>query len=120
MNSDDMENPNVWQALVLLSPTFVVDPWSCESTFLLCPGSMRQEFLDHLRLLAIPSEVIHYFMPRTVLHEVQDRCCVATPARVLATPAPRKLLFFFQNRSAQKRASRKVCSTASFPHLPSA
>ena len=49
--------------------------------------SMRQEFLDHLRLLAISREVLHHFMPLTILHEVQDRCCVASSTRVLSTPA---------------------------------
>ena len=34
-----------------------------------------------LRLLAISREVLHHFMRLKILHEVQDRCCVASPAR---------------------------------------
>ena len=75
----EQKEGKVWQALVLISPTFV-DPWSCESSSVLCPRSVRQEFLDHLRLLAISREVLHHSMPLTILHEVQDRCCAGSQA----------------------------------------
>ena len=49
----------VWQALVLNS----------QSNFVFCSGSMRQEFPDYLRLLAISREVLHHLMPMTILHD---------------------------------------------------
>ena len=66
MDSDDKGNPQIpeikysvnleqkegkiWQAFALISPTFE-EPWPCESSFILCHGSMHQEFPTKFRVV---------------------------------------------------------------------
>ena len=82
MNSDDKGNPQIPKIEVQRQPETKGRKSVAGSCGNLGLARMRKEFLDHLRLLAISREILHHFMPLTILHEVQDRCCVASPATV--------------------------------------
>ena len=89
----EQKEGKVWQALVLISPTFV-DPWSCESSFVLCPRSVRQEFLDHLRLLAISREVLHVHAS-SVIHDQPFSFRAGALCREVLLPRLRTCFPFF-------------------------